>query len=113
MRRDSLSPAERVLRSRIGAYALHARYDARDTTAAAREAFGQRFLDEVDPERQLTVAERDRRAAAARKAYFARLAYLSARKRRLRGRRASVSAPASRLKRGESVAIAAGDDDGC
>jgi hypothetical protein len=85
VRRESLSPAERVLRSRIGAYALHARYDTRATTSAAREAFRRRFLDQVDPDRRLPVAERERRADAARKAHFTRLAYLSARSRRARG----------------------------
>ena len=82
VRRESLTPAERVLRSRMGAYALHARYDARVTTAAARQAFNQRFLDLVDPGRLLPARERARRADAARKAYFTRLAYISARARR-------------------------------
>lgn len=67
----------------MGAYALHARYDARVTTAAARRAFNERFLDLVDPERLLSVHERARRAQAARKGYFTRLAYLSARQRRV------------------------------
>ncbi|MDQ3691866.1 MAG: hypothetical protein M3406_17900 [Chloroflexota bacterium] len=80
-RRESLTPAERSQRSRIGAYALHARYDARVTTAAARQAFDRRFLDLVDPGRRLSERERTRRAKAARKAYFTRLAYLSARRR--------------------------------
>jgi hypothetical protein len=84
VRRESLTPAERVLRSRMGAYALHARYDTRATTAAAREAFSERFLDLVDPERRLSVGERERRAKAARKAHFTRLAYLSMRQRRAR-----------------------------
>jgi hypothetical protein len=68
----------------MGAYALHARYDPRQTTAAARDAFLRRFLDEVDPGRILPESERLRRAAAARKAYFTRLAYLSSRRRRRR-----------------------------
>lgn len=84
MTRDRLSPAERSLRGRMGAYALHARYDPRQTTAAARDAFLRRFLDEVDPGRVLPESERLRRAAAARKAYFTRLAYLASRRRRLR-----------------------------
>ena len=42
----------------------------------------QRFLDEVDPGRCLPERERLRRADAARRAYFTRLAYLSPRKRR-------------------------------
>jgi hypothetical protein len=43
-RRPSLTPAERSLRARIGAYAMHARNDPRQTTAAAREAFLHRFV---------------------------------------------------------------------
>ena len=82
MRRESLTPSERVMRARMAAYTLHARHDPRETTKAARRAFNQRFLDEVDPERCLSERERLRRADAARRAYFTRLAYLSARKRR-------------------------------
>lgn len=70
------------LRGRIGAYRLHATHDPRETTANARAAFLAKFLDEVDPERKLPEAERQRRATMARKAYFARLAYASAEARR-------------------------------
>ena len=82
MRRESLTPSERVLRARMAAYALHARHDPRETTKPARAAFNQRFLDEVDPDRSLPKRERLRRADAARKAHFTRLAYLSSRSRR-------------------------------
>jgi hypothetical protein len=41
----------------------------------------ERFEDQVDPERTLPVAERERRAIAARRAHFARLAYASAKAR--------------------------------
>jgi hypothetical protein len=81
-RRESLSASERSQRGRIGAYLMHARHDPRSTTAAARLAFSRRFLDTVDPDRSLPEPERLRRADAARKAYFAQLAYLSARARR-------------------------------
>lgn len=84
MRRDVLTPAERSLRGRMGAYVVHARYDPRQTTAPARAAFLKRFLDEVDPDRVLSEPERLRRAAAARKAYFTRLAFLASRRRRQR-----------------------------
>lgn len=83
-RRPGLTPAERSLRARIGAYAMHARNDPRQTTAAARLAFLQRFEREVDPYRRLAAPERLRRAEAARKAYFSRLAYQSARRRNRR-----------------------------
>jgi len=46
-----------------------------------REAFEARFLDEVDPDRVLPEAERNRRAEHARKAHFQRLALKSARAR--------------------------------
>jgi hypothetical protein len=78
---SSLSPKLRSQRARIGAYALHAKRDARETTAAARAAFDVRFLNQVDPDRVLPEDERARRAEAARKAYFTKLAYRSARSR--------------------------------
>ncbi len=78
----TLSPAERVLRARLGAHTLHSRRDPRETTAAARAAFAASFEEKVDPGRELAPAERARRAASARKAYFARLALQSARARR-------------------------------
>jgi hypothetical protein len=40
------------------------------------------FIDQVDPDRVLPEAERERRAAQARKAYFAGLALASAKSRR-------------------------------
>lgn len=67
-----------ALRGRIGAYRLHATHDPRETTANARAAFLSRFEDEVDPDRELPIAERERRAQAARKAHFSLLAYRSA-----------------------------------
>ena len=84
----SLSPHVAALRGKIGAYRLHATHDPRETTRKARERFLTRFLDEVDPDRSLPDAERLRRAAAARKAYFAQLALKSA-QRRAKKRRAS------------------------
>lgn len=82
--RMSLNPSERVLRARLAAYTLHAKYDPRETTAAARAAFLDRFARQVDPEGTLPQHERTRRAEAARKAYFTRLALKSAQARRTR-----------------------------
>jgi hypothetical protein len=48
-RQASLSPAERSLRARLAAYAMHARHDARRTSANGRAAFLARFEREVDP----------------------------------------------------------------
>ena len=77
-----MTPTERSIRGRIGAYALHAQHDARETTAKARATFLERFEIEVDPEGVLPPEERQRRAMAARKGYFAKLALKSAQKRR-------------------------------
>jgi hypothetical protein len=81
---DGMNPGERALRARLGAYAMHARNDARETTAKARAAFLARFERLADPDGQLPEAERQRRAKQLRSAYFARLALASAKARRVR-----------------------------
>jgi hypothetical protein len=80
----TFDPAEMALRGRIGAYKLHSMYDPKKTTAKARESFLARFEREVDPEGILPEGERLRRAEAAKRAYFAQLAYKSAKARRTR-----------------------------
>lgn len=82
VRQSSLTPSERSLRARLAAYAMHAKHDPTQTTAAGRAAFLSRFEREVDPEGKLPEPERRRRAEHARRAYFTRLAYRSARARR-------------------------------
>jgi len=77
-----LTPAQRSLRSRIAAFTLHATHDPRQTTKAARDAFLARFERQVDPDNNLPEPERRRRAEAARKAYFAALAFKSSKSRR-------------------------------
>lgn len=77
MTSDSLAS----IRGRIGAYSLHALYDSREITSAARSRFLQRFEKEVDPEHQLLPEERQRRAMMARRAHFQRLALASAKAR--------------------------------
>jgi hypothetical protein len=84
----SLSPAERSLHARLAAHTKWARYDPKEGTAAARDAFLERFEREVDPDRLLTPEERRRRAEHAKKAHFTRLALLSAKARRKGERRA-------------------------
>jgi len=91
-----LSPTERRIRARLGAFALHAQHDPRETTAAGRTAFLARFLDEVDPDRTLPEAERLRRAECARKAHMARLALASARVRSAKAARRRLG-PFSKL----------------
>ena len=71
--RDPDSAAERSLRARLAAYAMHAQHDPRETTANGRAAFLARFEREVDPDGRLDPAERRRRAELARRVYFARL----------------------------------------
>jgi hypothetical protein len=70
-----------ALRGRIGAHVLHSRYDSRELTRPAREAFLAQFERQVDPDGVLPAAERERRAQHARQAYMARLARASARAR--------------------------------
>ena len=76
--------AERSLRARMAAYAMHAAHDARETTTNGRAAFLARFEREVDPDGRLDLEERRRRAEQARRAYFARLALASAKARRVK-----------------------------
>ena len=79
---EPASQAERSLRARLAAYALHAQHDPRETTANGRAAFLARFDREVDPRSLLEPDERRRRAEQARRAYFTRLALASAKARR-------------------------------
>ncbi len=59
--------ADRANAGRIGAYVTHSRHDVRETTKAGRQAFLQRFIDEVDPDRTLPEAERTRRKPSPRR----------------------------------------------
>lgn len=56
---------------RVGGYRTAARHDTRLITQPARDAFAARFYEGVP--KDLPQEERDRRADAARKAYFAEL----------------------------------------
>ena len=95
-----MTPSERQLRGRLGGFALAAKRDPKTYTASARVAFMDRFLNEVDPERILTPDERERRAVAARRAYFARLAMTSARsRRRAKAKRDRLSSGKGRNKK--------------
>jgi hypothetical protein len=69
----------------MAAYCLHAQRDPKETTKAARDSFMARFERQVDPDILLPPAKRQRRAEAAKKAYFLKLALKSARARRARG----------------------------
>ncbi len=81
---ESMNPAERSLRARIAAHAMHARRDPAETTTKARAAFISKFERQADPEGLLPPEERLRRAEHLRRAHFARLAKASAKTRRTR-----------------------------
>lgn len=81
---ESLTPAQRSLRARMAAHAMHARHDGREVTANARAAFLAGFEERVDPDGVLSPDERRRRAEQERKAHFTRLALASSRARRSR-----------------------------
>lgn len=79
-----MTPSEKTLRARLAAHAKHAKHDSYAHAKKMRAGFDRRFLDEVDPDRVLPEEERLRRAQHARKAYFTKLAYKSARARSAR-----------------------------
>lgn len=80
---STLSPSERKLRAQIAAHTSWANTEDRKArTSAGTAALLSKFEREVDPDGVLDPAERARRADSARKAHFARLAFLSAQARR-------------------------------
>src|SRR5919106_4786070 len=95
---EPASRAERSLRARLAAYALHAQRDARETTANGRAAFLARFDREVDPEGRLEPDERRRRAEQARRAYFTRLSLAA-----IKARQAKRAAQARRKADGTAA----------
>jgi hypothetical protein len=88
----TLTAAQRSLRARIGALALHAQGGT--NTAAATRARLARFEREVDPDGSLPPEERARRASLARKAYMMRLALASSRARSKKKAGAEIPHPA-------------------
>lgn len=72
---SSLTKAQRSQRARLAANSRWAKGDRAEGTQAARDAFLQRFVTEVDPDGVLDPVERDRRAESARRAYFQRMAF--------------------------------------
>jgi hypothetical protein len=86
MSRPLLTPdEERQLRSLLGRANANLRWanepDPAAATAPGRAAFMRRFEDQVDPDRKLPPAEREKRAARARHTYFHKLAAASAKAR--------------------------------
>jgi len=70
------------LRGRLGAHALHATHDPKETTEPARRAFLARFEKQVDPDGVLDPQERARRAEMAKRAHMLRLSMKSAKARK-------------------------------
>lgn len=81
----SLSPEERVLRGRHAAQVRWSKEDPLPNAKRAHEGLERKFVDEVDPDRVLEPEERARRAASARKAFYTKLAFESAKARRRAG----------------------------
>lgn len=80
-----LTPEQRTMRARIAAHTRWAKTaDRAKALVPARSAFLDRFEREVDPDGALPVADRVKLAESARRAYYTRLAFLSARARSAR-----------------------------
>ena len=75
MEQSTLTASQRSQRARIAANTRWSRQDGHQGTQAARSAFMDRFEQLVDPDGVLDPATRERHAAAARRAYFQRMAY--------------------------------------
>jgi hypothetical protein len=85
-----LDKAGRQRRARIAAYDSWAKtVDRTKRTAAGRQAALDRFQRQVDPEGVLSPEEREKRAEAARKAHFARMADRSVKARQAKRKQAS------------------------
>jgi hypothetical protein len=78
------------MRNRRAALIKSARHDPRESTAKARSAFDARFLREVDEQGEFPEPERQRRAAALRRAYFIGLSIKAAEARQRRAQRVST-----------------------
>lgn len=87
----SLTPSERSLRARLAAHTLHAKRDARETSAAGRAAFLASFEEKVDPDGELSAEERTRRAEQLFKAHMTRLALKAAQARRAKAEKRRAS----------------------
>ena len=75
---DNEAASLRSQRARYAALIMHAKHDSREVTLHARLTFMQRFEKSADPVGVLDESERMRRAQLLKRAYFVRLARLSA-----------------------------------
>jgi hypothetical protein len=90
-----LTPEQRALRSRLGGLSTAARGHV--NTAPARAAFASRFYADLPDD--LAPAERERRAEANKRLYYARLAYKSVRSRSKKKAGPADIGPASEVRR--------------
>ncbi len=77
-------------RARLGGYATAARHDPKQYTAAMLKAGRERFMKQVDPTGDLqrtNPKEAARRAEAARREFYVRMAYKSAEAKRQKAKR--------------------------
>jgi hypothetical protein len=77
-------PKTKSLPQQIAANIRWSKEDPTRQGEILRAGLERRFIDEVDPTRELPEAERIRRAESARKAFYQRLALASAKARRER-----------------------------
>jgi hypothetical protein len=80
----TLTAEERTQRARLAAQVRWSRESPEANVARMRAGMERKFLDEVDPDRVLPEAERLRRAESARRAFYTKLSFASARARRAR-----------------------------
>jgi hypothetical protein len=77
-----LTREQRKLRAQTASHTSWSKTsDRRARTQAASDAFQKQFEDQVDPERKLPEAERKLRAESARKAHYARVAFIASKAR--------------------------------
>ena len=81
-----MTPEQRKLRAQLAANIRWSRErDRVEATRVARDKFNERFINDVDPNRELDPGLRSKLAENARTAYFQRLALKSSRARQTEG----------------------------
>jgi hypothetical protein len=84
----------KISKQRLGGLALAATRDPMEYTAKARATFEQKFLEQVDPDgslRRKNPKEAARRATAARKLFYTRLAFQSVKTRAAKKKRFTIA----------------------
>lgn len=102
MASTSLTPAQRSIRARAAAYALHAQGGT--STGAAFAARMAKLEDRIDPERVLTPEERARRVRLALKAQMATLALKASIARSRKRTAPAVDEPGAVVEAGDADA---------